>query len=822
MVTDKKMLRRSTLALATALSLIVPLSAFWAIPARAGCSAAPISGGLDVTCDAAIPPDPVNVPIIIPAGNNLLAVAGGDYVSFEILGNGTSITTFSGGTTSAGITTYDGVDLFTMTGGAIAGTVSQGDGVDTFMMSAGSVGAVDQGGGLDIFVLSGGTIVGAFTDGDFATITGGSIGSVDMNVGNNVFFMSGGTIVGDVVTRQNNDTFTLVGGSIGGEVDLGNGTNSFTMSGGTIGNGVVTGTGTDTFAWGGGAITGSIALGAGADRATLSNLGAANLAGTTLIDGGADTDLVTFAHSVISGVARFQNWETVALASASYVALDSDFVLGGADTGTGSLSIDSSSTLYAGGASNAITPFTSGQLVLVTNAGTIDLANGSPGDTLTVVGNYVGQGGQLHLDTRLGSDASPSDKLVIDTGTATGGTGIAITNVGGRGAKTVANGILVIDTANGATTAPGAFTLAGPVVAGPYEYSLYRGAADGSAPDNWYLRSTLDDNSPAYRSETSLYTALPAMMLLYGRLMLDTLHERMGDEVAGLGGSAERGWGRIIGQHGDHDGHALGIYGDGPAYDYDLWALQAGSDLYRSSDARGARDRAGAFLVIGNATGDVDHFDGSNAGRDTFMAYSFGGYWTQYTAEGAYLDALLIGTWYDTDAKSTRLPKLTTNGAGVGASLEAGYPLLLSAGFSVEPQAQVAFQTVDVSDASDIGAAIRFADANSLLGRIGARFVKTSSLAEFGGLASGVFTSWVRPSFWYEFLGDPTTSFSSEQGFVPFTAELFGPTLALDAGFTAQVSADTAVYASASYQIGLGAGAEGDAYNGKLGVKLGW
>ncbi|WP_424956551.1 autotransporter outer membrane beta-barrel domain-containing protein [Hyphomicrobium sp. 1Nfss2.1] len=810
------------MGLAAALALIVPLSVFWVSPAAAGCSAAPISGGLDVICEAAIPPDPVNVPIVIPAGNNSLAVASGSYVDFEFLGNGTSTTTFTGGTTSAGITTHDGVDFFTMTGGAIAGTVSQGDGVDTFTMSAGSVGAVDQGGGLDTFVMTGGTIVGAFTDGDSATIRGGTIGSVDMNVGNNVFFMSGGTIVGDVVTRQNNDTFTLVGGSIGGEVDLGNGTNSFTMSGGTIGNGVTTGTGTDTFAWSGGAITGSIGLGAGADRATLSNLGAANLAGTTLIDGGAGTDLLSFAHSVISGIARFQNWETVALASGSYVALDSDFVLGGADTGTGSLSIDASSTLYADGASSAITPFTSGQLVLVTNAGTIDLANGSPGDTLTVVGSYVGQGGRLQLDTRLGSDASPSDKLVIDSGTATGGTGIAITNVGGSGAKTVASGILIIDTVNGATTAAGAFALAGPVVAGPYEYSLYRGAADGSAPDNWYLRSTLEDDTPAYRSEASLYTALPAMMLLYGRLMLDTLHERMGDEFSGFGGNAERGWGRVIGQHGDHDGHALGIYGDGPAFDYDFWALQAGSDFFRSGEASGAGDRAGAFFAIGNATGDVDHFDGSNAGRDTFMAYSFGGYWTHFTAEGAYLDALLIGTWYDTDAKSTRLPKLTSNGAGVGASLEAGYPLLLSGGFSVEPQAQVAFQTVDISDASDIGAAVRFANANSLLGRIGARFVKTSSMAEFGGVASGVFTSWVRPSLWYEFLGDPTTSFSSEQGFVPFTADLFGPTLALDAGFTAQVSADTAIYASASYQIGLGAGAEGDAYNGKIGVKLGW
>lgn len=815
-------LNQTQLGFAGAMAVATLLSTIQATPAHAGCLANPISGGLDVTCEAAIPPDPVAVPILIPAGNNVLMVGSGGYVSFEVLGNGTSAITFSGGTTSLGVTTHDGVDVFTMSGGAISGTVSQGDAADTFAMTAGTVGAVDQGGGLDIFVMSGGTIVGAFNDGDFATVTGGSIGSIDMNVGNNQFFMSGGTVVGNVVTRQNNDTFVLVGGSIGGGVDLGNGTNSFTMSGGTIGNGVSTGTGTDTFAWGGGAITGSIGLGSGADQATLANLGAANLVGTTLIDGGAGTDRITFANSVISGIARFQNWETVALTNGSSVTLDSNLVLGGADTGTGALTIDASSTLHAGGNNNAITPFTSGQSVLVTNAGTINLADGSPGNTLTVVGDYVGQGGKLHLDARLNSDASPADKFIVDTGTATGSTGLAITNVGGGGAKTVANGILVIEAQNGATTASGAFALAGPVVAGPFEYSLYRGAADGSAPDNWYLRSTLDPDTPAYRSETSLYVALPAMTLLYGRLMLDTLHERMGDGVAGFRDSTSVGWGRVIGQHGDRDGHAVGIYGNGPAYDYDFWALQAGSDLYRSEDANGALDRAGAFLAIGNGSGDVDHFDGSNAGRDAFTAYSVGAYWTHYTPQGGYLDALVIGTWYDATAHSTRLPKLTTDGAGFGASLEAGYPLQLGGGVSMEPQAQVAFQTVDLGDASDIGAAVRFADADSLLGRIGARFVKTWENVDLGTATPGAVTGWLRPSLWYEFLGDPTTSFSSATGFVPFTADLFGPTLALDGGFTAQVAAEMAIYGSASYQVGLGGSAEGDAYNGKLGMKFGW
>ncbi len=793
-------------------------------PANAGCIASPITGGLQVDCSADVPPDPVNVPILIPAGNNILNVGGGGYLSFDILGNGSSVTTYAGGATSAGITTGNGADQFTMSGGSIGSTVSQGDGVDGFTMSAGSVGAVDQGGGLDNFFMSGGTIVGAFNDGDFATITGGSIGSIDMNVGNNELLMTGGIVVGNVVARQNNDTFVLSGGTIGGRVDLGNGTNRITVSGTTIGNGVTTGLGTDTFIWSGGAITGAISLGGGTDHATLRNLDSTQLANTTLVDGGAAADTLTISNSAVSGIARFVNWETVALTSASTVTLDSDLVLGDAGTGTGALTIDATSTLYAGGGNFSITPFTSGQLVEVTSAGLVDLASGSVGDTLSILGNFVGRDGRLRLDTQLGGDGSPSDQLIIDGGAATGSTGIVINNVGGAGAKTVADGILVIETQNGGTTSSGAFSLAAPAIAGPYEYTLYRGAADGAAPDNWYLRSTLDcgPNSnlpvcgPNLRSETSLYAAVPAMTLLYGRLMLDTLHERRGDEVRADESAPNAVWGRVIGQHGDRDGSSIGVYGTGPEYDYDFWAFQGGADLYRDGSIGTSRNLAGAFFAIGNGSGDVQHVVGNDAGENSFMAYSLGGYWTHYTPENGYVDALLLGTWYDVDAKSNRIDKMTTNGAAFGASLEGGYPVFAGAGgFKVEPQAQIAFQTIDLHNGSDAAAQVHFDDVNSLAGRVGVRFAQ-----DLG--PPGSFTAWVRPNVWYEFLGDPKTQFSSAAGFIPFAAELGGTTLEINTGFTADVGGGAAIYANASYLVGLSESADGNAYDGKLGLKIGW
>ena len=56
--------------------------------------------------------------------------------------------------------------------------------------------------------------------------------------------------------------------------------------------------------------------------------------------------------------------------------------------------------------------------------------------------------------------------------------------------RTTANGILVVQTINGATTSPGAFTLSNSELrAGDFDYRLFQGGVSGSAND-WFLRST--------------------------------------------------------------------------------------------------------------------------------------------------------------------------------------------------------------------------------------------------------------------------------------------------------------------------------------------
>jgi type V secretory pathway adhesin AidA len=99
---------------------------------------------------------------------------------------------------------------------------------------------------------------------------------------------------------------------------------------------------------------------------------------------------------------------------------------------------------------------------LANTSSTIELAPpiGGAFKSLTTV-NYAGADGTIGLNTFLGADGSPSDLLVVNGGTATGSTNLRITNAGGPGAYTTANGILVVDAVNGGATANDAFTLAG-------------------------------------------------------------------------------------------------------------------------------------------------------------------------------------------------------------------------------------------------------------------------------------------------------------------------------------------------------------------------
>ncbi len=140
----------------------------------------------------------------------------------------------------------------------------------------------------------------------------------------------------------------------------------------------------------------------------------------------------------------------------------------------------------------------------LTNAGVVRFV--SPGaqsgfKTLTV-SDYIG-GGTLVMNTQLGDDTSPTDRLVVDGGAVTGTTGLRVLNAGGAGALTT-QGIRLVQATNGATISGNAFYLdEGSTGYRPstislglngYDYFLVQGGTGGVASD-WYLTSTTQPGS---------------------------------------------------------------------------------------------------------------------------------------------------------------------------------------------------------------------------------------------------------------------------------------------------------------------------------------
>jgi len=127
----------------------------------------------------------------------------------------------------------------------------------------------------------------------------------------------------------------------------------------------------------------------------------------------------------------------------------------------------------------------------LTNNGLAQIAGTGVGNQLVVTGNYIGQNARIALNTVVGPDNSASDRLVINGGNASGSSMLLVTNIGGTGAATVADGIQVVQAANGATSALGAFSLPASIKAGAYSYYLAKGGVTAGTSESWYLRNTV-------------------------------------------------------------------------------------------------------------------------------------------------------------------------------------------------------------------------------------------------------------------------------------------------------------------------------------------
>ncbi|MFD1792117.1 autotransporter outer membrane beta-barrel domain-containing protein [Ochrobactrum teleogrylli] len=900
----------STTALFTVGAVLLPSG-----NAQAACSFSPTAGDDVFICDSGTSASGLTD----TSGNNtlLLPTGGSGTVNGNVtFGAGTDRVELHSGSIAGSIDQGDGADAFIISGGSVVGNVQQGGGIDDFQMTGGQIISLNQGDGLDTFFMSDGRIIDAFDDGDYAVMTGGRIGRVNMKLDNNYFNMSGGTIDRNLVTGFGNDTIIISSGMIGGSISVSGGTDSVTITGGTVAGDIMLSFGTDTFSWnGGGILYGNVDLGADDDVATLTNLTDANMGSTKFITGGEGTDSLSFSNVKTGAVYRFGGWETINLTNDTRLVFNAPLTLGDAGTGKGTLNIDATSTIYGGSAQSVIKPYAAMQLTNVFNAGRIDLTNGgsSTTDSLTIRGNYTGQNGLLFLDTVLAGDASPSDKLVIDGGSASGNTGIVVENIGGAGASTVSNGIMVVETLNGATTTAGAFTLNGRVAAGAYEYYLFKGGVSAGTTENWYLRSTLvngsqpaavgsdapepeapetvaapppldqpaavlpvDPNDPdpqdnsapvagnsaaptappapqaadvadppdnsvdglmqpplpgngvappsagatrvegdvvnLYREEVPVYSALPPVAHHLALSTLGTFHERRGEQdLLESGGYLPSSWVRVFGQ--DIDMKWRGTVA--PGVDGSLLGIQAGQDLFGRESDGGHFDRFGVFFGYARASGDITGqalgLNDLAVGDLDVTGTSFGGYWTHIGPQGWYLDAVVMGTWFDGSASSNAQQGIDLEGHGVTASLEGGYPLALGGNWTLEPQAQLIWQHLSLDDQADRYSTVTFDSDNAWTGRIGMR-LQGAEETSFGKLRP-----YLKANLWQNFSSDQTVSFGTD----PIVTNLKGTSLEVGGGITVDITEKASLFATADYTTNLG-GERTRIWEGNIGLNVKW
>ena len=835
----------------------------WSLPSHAACTLTPSPGNDNFVCDSGN-----SGPLTDLAGNNTLTFptnGTGTIIGNVTFGGGNDALGMNSGIISGSVNQGDGADTFSISAGQVAGAVNQGNGVDTFVMSGGTIQSLAQGDSRDFFEMSAGTITGAFEDGDTARMTGGSIGRVDMKLDNNLFDLSGGQILGNLVTGFGTDTIIVSGGRIGGNISVSGGNDSITVTGGEIVGEIRASVGNDTLTWdGGGIIRSAILMEDGNDRATLRNLNDSILAQTPLLNGGNGSDLLTFDNTTTHGAARYANWETVNLGNGSRLDLDGNFVLGDSSTGSGVFNIDGSSVVTS--TQGSLTPFTAGQRATLNNAGVIDLSSGNTrtSDTLTVQGNYAGSGGQLRVQSTLGDDSSPSDRLVVNDGTLTGTTSIIVNNLGGTGAATLQNGIQVVQAQGTAISDSGAFTLKTPLSAGAFDYHLFKGGVTVGSENSWYLRSSVvapplvatavpdpepvpNPNPdpalppvlvplvplpvaavgtpplpapvagaapiPLYRQEVPVWSVLPPAAAQLALTALGTFHDRQGDQrLLNETGAFGAGWGRVYGKNFDQTWAGTVT----PRLDGSLNGFQVGNDLFASQTSAGQTQRTGFFVGHSRLKGDVDGFNQGfqdmRAGKVELQGDNLGLYWTLTDPKGWYVDTVAMYTWLNGDSHSDRGLEIDNDGHAMTLSVEAGYPVAVADNWVVEPQVQVINQQVDLKSQDDGISRVSFDADPAWTGRLGARLKGRYDVA---GLP---LEPYLRVNLWHTLSGTDTVTFDDS---TEIKTEQRTSSADLGIGAVLTLAPAVSLYANADYSSNIDSNPL-RAMSANLGIRLSW
>lgn len=390
-----------------------------------------------------------------------------------------------------------------------------------------------------------------------------------------------------------------------------------------------------------------------------------------------------------------------------------------------------------------------------TNGGIITLANQSYADKLTIEGNYVGNNGVLEVNTKwdtpgdyLGAH-SESDLLTI-TGDASGNTTVKAVKTDGT--ENVIDGsigeladrykrsvpvikVLGDDkgTANGEinstdATKPYAYntrsTFTGTAkTTGAGEVQLASRKDEAGATEYFWTLTTPNQDKTIITPSAPAYTLVPRQNLESGYAMLDTLHQRRGenqtlswDKQGSYWQDVEKqSWGRVIGKHLKLDGKErfgfkTNMYGFQVGHDFDVKTKQ---------DDEGKLTRRFTGLYFGALRSHSKFYDEYRAKNGIVIAdkltshvkttaLNLGVTDTRYNENGTYIDLVGQLSWLNNRYSAVDGTGAKNHGWGAALSVETGRPYALGKdktnngdSWILEPQAQLIAQYLRLGNFND-------------------------------------------------------------------------------------------------------------------------
>ncbi|WP_337274591.1 autotransporter outer membrane beta-barrel domain-containing protein, partial [Serratia sp. MMO-28] len=258
-------------------------------------------------------------------------------------------------------------------------------------------------------------------------------------------------------------------------------------------------------------------------------------------------------------------------------------------------------------------------------------------------GNYVGNGGNVALNTVLAGDDAATDRLVV-TGNTSGSSTVSVSNIGGDGAKNI-NGIQVINVGGNSA---GTFTLNGRAQAGVLEYFLYQGTPTDTADGNWYLRSNYQDKVVTYNPESGAFIANIAAANTLFNTRLEDLHAGDARDSGDLSGTETRSslWLRQVGSRNKFEDASGQLSNSSNRY-----VAQLGGDVWDTQFTGQDRFGLGVMAGYGRATGTTDSGETSYKSDNSLTGYTVGVYGTWYAnaseRHSPYVHGWLQYEWFN-------------------------------------------------------------------------------------------------------------------------------------------------------------------------------